>query len=175
MLTLYINDLIILVQGIKIRSPLNIDLIKEILEKANNDDYVVQLIDANTVASIHHLVAAVLRTERSFTLKRNISHKKHVELLLRLCGERQISSAIRIAGLKSDSTNIVLICYGKTMCPYFKTILETIDGDLEDNVLDLNEEKIEKLIKIYDLPYNVSAEDIVKYVLFKSSLIEIKS
>ncbi|MEM3832643.1 MAG: KEOPS complex subunit Cgi121 [Thermoprotei archaeon] len=170
---MHVNDLMILIQGMMVRSPINIDSLKEILDKANSNDCVVQLIDADVVASLHHLIAAVIRTERSFSSKRNISHKRHVELLLRLCGTHQISDAIKIAGVKPDSVNIILICYGKTKCPYFETILKMINGDLRDDVLYLNKEKREKLIKIYNLSYNIPTEDLIKYVLFKTSLIEI--
>ncbi|MGB9729532.1 MAG: KEOPS complex subunit Cgi121 [Thermoprotei archaeon] len=175
MLTVRTNGLIVLIQGIKVRSPININSLKKILEKANSNNYVIQLIDADIVASLHHLIAAIIRTERSFHSKRNISHKKHVELLLRLCGTRQISDAIKIAGIKPDSVNVILICYGKTECPHVKTILNMIDGDLENNILYLNKEKRNKLIKIYNLPSSISDEDLIKYVLFKTSLIEIES
>jgi|GEM_PF-3059321 len=167
-----INNMTILIQGIRLHSPININRFREIIDKINNDERVIQIIDSDIIVSIHHLVSAILRTERAFSLKRNISHKKHVELLLRICGTRQISNAIEMAGLKSSTTNILLICYGKDAKPYFESIIKMINGDLNDDVFSLNEKKYQILIKAFNLQPNLSYEDIIKRVLFKTALIE---
>ncbi len=172
---IHINNMKIFIQGIKLHSKIDINQFKEILDKINNEERVVQLIDANAVASLHHLISAILRTERAFLSKRNISHKKHVELLLRLCGTRQISNAIEIAGLKNNITNILLVCYGKDAQLYFESIIKMIDGDFNDNIFLIDENKRQFLIKIYNLRPNISSEEISKYVLFKSALIEIET
>lgn len=167
-----INDMTIFIQGIRLRSPININQYREIIDKINSNERVIQIIDADIIASMHHLVSAILRTERAFSLKRNISHKKHVELLLRICGTRQISNAIEMAGIKNTTTNILLVCYGKDAKSYFESIIKMIDGDLDDNVFSFNEKKYQTLTKAFNLHPNLSYEEIIKRILFKTALIE---
>jgi len=81
------------------------------LEKYQTPNCVLQIIPKNFVVSMKHIKLAAYLAFKAFDKKRNISKKKHIELLLYLLGERQIGKVIeKIRRLGRAPYLIILAC-----------------------------------------------------------------
>lgn len=75
-----------------------IEEIEEILASRRCGEFYVQALRSDLLASRRILIAALARSLRAFRKGRPISRKVSTEILLRLCGERSIASAIKNLG-----------------------------------------------------------------------------
>jgi len=83
------------------------------LERYQVPDCILQIIPKNFVVSIKHIKLAAYLAFKAFDKKRNISKKKHIELLLYLLGERQINKVIeKLRTLGRLPYLVVLACMG---------------------------------------------------------------
>lgn len=69
----------------------------------------VQLIDAEVVFGPGHVESAVAHASRAFEQKRNTCRELRAELMLYLSGERQISTAIKVAGIKKGTKRCAML------------------------------------------------------------------
>ena len=83
------------------------------LERCQTPDCILQIIPKNFVVSMKHIKLAAYLAFKAFDKKRNISKKKHIELLLYLLGERQINKVIeKLRTLGRSPYLVVLACMG---------------------------------------------------------------
>ena len=83
------------------------------LERCQTPDCILQIIPKNFVVSMKHIKLAAYLAFKAFDKKRNISKKKHIELLLYLLGERQINKVIeKLRTLGRPPYLVVLACMG---------------------------------------------------------------
>lgn len=161
----------IFITSFKIKSGAWKSLLNEIL-KLKKDFEIIQVFNADLIGGTEHIISAILRTYRAFFRKKNIAEDKSIELALRLSGRRQINEALKILGINDNVENIALICSSKDE-KSSKIINELANGfsiEINDNLIDLNEEKKQKITKVYDLKTN----DVLKELLMISSMIEIQ-
>ena len=122
----------------------NIDSVGKTLDKINNlknnDEEIIQLLDADAVAGLRHVEHGVNQAFLAFS-----RHDLSVEICLRCSAQRQISKAFEILGLKEGKMNLCAILINCSN--------ESVDKlssmfDRNDDVLIADESK---LMKIYDM------------------------
>ncbi|ABR54199.1 Protein of unknown function DUF509 [Methanococcus vannielii SB] len=120
-----------------------------------------QLLNADLIATKTHILQGIYQAET----KKNISSSIWVEILLRISGTKQISNAIKTFGAKSG--NVCIICKDLET---FQKILDLIGGTLDDEVLELNEYKEDKIKTLFDIK---NCKNLVERVCEKVALIEV--
>ena len=145
------------------------------LEKYQTPNCVLQIIPKNFVVSMKHIKLAAYLTFKAFDKKRNISKKKHIELLLYLLGERQIGKVIEkirrlgrapyliILACRDVATNAEEIVRKARLQDYCSRLEYTDRRDPLEASIDINVVK-----SLFGLREN---DDIVKSVLCKISLL----
>ncbi len=111
--------------------PLN----KEILEDYKD----IQLVDTRLVASLGHIEFAASQAEIAFERNENISNDPLIEVMLRMSGQRQISKALEMFGLK-DSKEVVLISKQDP-----ESFLNANGWKHDESILDIDEERFERI------------------------------
>ena len=133
----------------------NIDSVGKTLDKINNlknnDEEIIQLLDADAVAGLRHVEHGVNQAFLAFSRHENLANDLSVEICLRCSAQRQISKAFEILGLKKKKMNLCAILINCSN--------ESVDKlssmfDRNDDVLIADESK---LMKIYDIDENVLA------------------
>ena len=115
------------------------------LKEKNNDNGLIQLMDAKAIAGKKHLEHGIIHAIKSFERGENLAKDLGIEILLRTSGQRQISKAFNILGLKEEKMNIAIVMIG--------CLNETIDSlnnmfERNDNVLESDESILKE---IYDI------------------------
>lgn len=135
-------------KGVKIPS---VDsLIKLIRDEVK--DATIQLFDADFIAGKKHLLYAALNALNAFEQGRSISESLEVEMLLYASGQRQISKAIEMIGLKQGTSRIAvafITTRAEDSDRFEESISKTIPGERDDGVLNFREGKAERLIKTF--------------------------
>ncbi len=80
----------------------NLGIVLSILNKYNNNNQIIQLIDEKVCYSKKQLRLAGILTIKSFNERKNISSKPQIEYLLYLTATTQIKDAIKKAGVKNE-------------------------------------------------------------------------
>ena len=97
----------VLINQIELKSTRTLQQNLEIITKLQNDfpNIVIQFFNEKNVLNTDHIFNACYFVEKAFFQKRNISNKKHIELLLYISTKRQIKQAIEDFGLTHDNIN----------------------------------------------------------------------
>jgi len=106
------------------------------------DGYFYQILDANAIAGVEHLYFAAVNALKAFSQGLNISKRFSLEFLLHVSGQRQISKAIEMVGVKRDTKEIVLVIFAqkkKVSSTAITTISKIIGGIRDDNVLEIHD------------------------------------
>ncbi len=99
----------------------------------------ITLIDANTVLDPLQVKYAIEHAKRAFEEERNISRSLSLEILIRFSGTRQIEKAIETFGVRDEE--VCLVTDKKELIEKYP------DFDLE-----INEEKLFRILKLYEIP-----------------------
>jgi len=122
-----------------------------------------QFFDAGLVATWQHLYFAALNALNAFN-GLNISKSLAVETMLYASAQRQIRKAMDLMGIKPNSEAIAVLVLGEKANDVeaaLKTIAEIVDGQRDDTVLELSQEKIQAIRKAFDIS-NAELEAVVK-------------
>lgn len=107
---------------------------------------IIQLMDADAIAGKEHLQHGTIHAINAFKRGENLANDLGIEVLLRTSGQRQISKAFDILGLKEGKMNIAVVLID---CPdYFVDELSCI-FTRNDAVLEANKAI---LMNLYDIP-----------------------
>ena len=114
----------------------------------------LQFFDATFIASEKHLLFATLSALTAFEQGYRISENLEVEILLYASGHRQISKAIKLIGLRRDTSKIAAVFL--TASPEEAEKMEVkisniIPGVRDDSVLGLQEGKVVRLINAFEV------------------------
>ena len=132
-------------------------------------DLPFQILDGDVVATEKHILHAINQAKS----KEPITNSFWMEILVRASGQRQISNAIEIIGVKTgEGRNVCIVCPDEDT---LKEILRHIGGRIDNSVLDLNPEKLERIRKVFNIKgeYFKEEEDVVKRVCEKISVMEV--
>ncbi len=129
-----------------------IESIPKTLEQVDNirnsccDVGIIQLMNADAIAGKEHLQHGTIHAINAFKRGENLANDLGIEVLLRTSGQRQISKAFDILGLKERKMNIAIVLID---CPdYFVDELSCIFAR-NDAVLEADKSI---LINLYDIP-----------------------
>jgi KEOPS complex subunit Cgi121 len=157
----------------------------EDVKKKVNDAH-IQFFDAELVAGQEHLFFAALNSLKTFKNGANISNNLSVETILFASAQRQITKAIKLIGVKSTSSKVVVLIIGKTeeeVSETLETVSRVVPGNRDDDVIDLNRDKITRIRNLFDvsdleletmLRDRSEAEALVDLVIERIALLAIK-
>lgn len=120
--------------------------------RKENQDISVQFFDASTIAGSQHLYFAALNALNAFEKKVNISNNLAVEVLLYASAQRQISKAVEMLGIKQDSSQVATVIISEKenkTTDYIRLVSSALSGERDDNVLELTNEKIGKIKRLF--------------------------
>lgn len=139
----------------------NIDSVGDTLSKINEikkDDEIIQLLNADAVASKNHIIHGVNQAVVAFDRGENLAKDLSVEIVLRCSAQRQISKAFKILGLSEGEMNLCAVLLN---CDDYINELESLFAR-DDSVLIADVEKLMEIYKISDIEIeNMSVEDII--------------
>ena len=135
-----------------------------------NDGYIYQILDANAIAGVEHLYFAAVNALKAFNQGLNISKRFSLEFLLYVSGQRQISKAIEMVGVKHNSKEIALVIFAQEeelSSETTTTISQIIGGIRDDNVLELRNPT--HVAQLYGLENNYDNITTLKRLLIERS------
>ena len=133
----------------------NIDNVDNFLKNVKTSIYpaIVQIIDATRVAGEAHLFFAFLNAQKSFEDGRAISENLEMETLLFASGNKQISRAIEMLGLKPQTSDIAVIVFvldKNEVKNVENKLIKVVSGTRDDSVLEIGRRgKIKNLMKTF--------------------------
>lgn len=119
------------------------------IRKQKGSDVETQFFDAKYVATWQHLYFAVLDALTAFKNNRNISKSLAMETMLYASTQRQIRKAMKLLGIKSETSEIAVLIIGgnsETVKAVSSMISANVTAQRDDTVLELSEEK-ERIIQ----------------------------
>ena len=149
-----------------------IENIPEILKKVdsiNPENKTIQLINADGIAGIKHIQHGIIHAIKAFERGENLAKDLGIEILLRTSGQRQISKAFNILGLKEEPMDIAVVlidCLNETvdslndMFDRNDAVLETDESILKE-IYDIDEKEL-KTIHIEDILIDKTTKLIVE-------------
>jgi len=136
----------------------------------------IQFFDAKLIASREHLYFAALNALKAFQNRLNISKSLAVETLLYASAQRQITKAVDLLGIKPSSTEVAVLVIGKTELEAKRTleiVSKQILGERDDRVLELSNEKMEGIEKLFDISDIEFKAKLTKKGMEKEALIDL--
>lgn len=144
--------------------------LKKVKEIGKGKDYVIQVLDADKLAGIEHVIFAVEKAMNSFKKGCNIANDLGKEIMLYAAGTRQINRAIKI-GVHNGENNIALVAIGEEMD--LSGFYEITPG----NVLEYEVSKNRALMDIFNITDDeikaVGADKIPELVLERVALVDV--
>ena len=114
----------------------------------------VQFFDAKYVAGHQHMYFAALHALNSFDKNEAISNNLSVEALLYASAQRQIKKAVQMLGIKQNSSELAALIMtdkGNNKTDVLSQIHEIVSGEQDDSVLELTDEKVENIKKVFGI------------------------
>lgn len=138
-----------------------IDSVGDTLDRINSikkDGEIIQLLNADSVASTNHIIHGVNQAFLAFERGENLAKDISVEIVLRCSAQRQISKAFAMLGLKEGQMNL---CAVMINCDDYSSELgEMFERD--DGVLKGDDLKLMDIYKISDSETdNMSIEEVI--------------
>jgi len=138
-----------------------IDSVGDTLDRINSikkDGEIIQLLDADSIASSNHIIHGVNQAFLAFERGENLAKDISVEIVLRCSAQRQISKAFNMMGLKEGQMNL---CAVMIDCDDYSSELgEMFERD--DGVLEGDDLKLMEIYKISDCETdNMSVEEVI--------------
>lgn len=129
-----------------------------IVDSIKKDGEIIQLLNADSIASKNHVFHGVNQAVLAFERGDNLAKDLSVEIALRCSAQRQISKAFKILGLKEGPMNICAVLIN---CENYTQELSSI-FTLDDGVFVSNDEKLMEIYKISDEEIeNLPIEDVI--------------
>lgn len=128
------------------------------IDAIKKDGEIIQLLNADAVASKNHIIHGVNQAFLAFERGENLAKDISVEIVLRCSAQRQISKAFKILGLSEGEMNLCAVLIN---CDDYSDELNSLFVS-DDDVLIANEEKLKEIYKISDFELeNMSIEDLL--------------
>jgi KEOPS complex subunit Cgi121 len=114
----------------------------------------IQFFDARLVATWEHLYFAVLNALTAFKNGENISKTLAMETMVYASAQRQIRKATELIGIKHTTSTIAVLIIGEkpeTVKSSRLAISKSVDGVLDEAVLELSREKVGEIREAFDI------------------------
>lgn len=129
-----------------------------LINSIRKDDEIIQLFNADAIASENHIIHGVNQAYLAFDRGENLANDISVEVVLRCSAQRQISKAFKILGLKEDEMNLCAVLIN---CGDYTDELSSMFTP-DENVLIPDDENLKRIYKISDDELkNMSIEEII--------------
>jgi len=128
--------------------------------KDKTDRVCVQFLNASLIAGWEHLRFAALNALNAFKSKVNISSSLAIETLLYASAQRQIKEAVKLIGIKPNTTHVAVLVLTETpkqASIVLKAVSKLLGGRRDDSVIDLTEDKVANLKRLFRIS-NVELE-----------------
>ena len=139
----------------------SIDSVGDILDQINSikqDGEIIQLLNADSVASKNHIIHGVNQAYLAFERGENLAKDISVEIVLRCSAQRQISKAFNMLGLKEGEMNLCAVLINSNDYTDELTAMFTPD----ESVLVANNDALIETYKISEKELEtLSLEDII--------------
>jgi KEOPS complex subunit Cgi121 len=122
--------------------------------KKQNTEAAIQFFDAKHVAGTPHLYFAALNALNAFEKKTNISNNLEVEALLYASAQRQIQKAVKMLGIKQDTTEVAALIIAEDSnkkTDNINMVSTMVPGERDDSILELTDKKVQKIKKIFNI------------------------
>jgi len=138
-----------------------VDSVGDTLDRINSikkDGEIIQLLNADSVASTNHIIHGVNQAFLAFERGENLAKDISVEIVLRCSAQRQISKAFAMLGLKDGQMNL---CAVMINCDDYSSELGVM-FERDDGVLRGDDLKLMDLYKISESETdNMSIEKVI--------------
>jgi len=131
---------------------------QDLKDKAKN--VCVQFFDASLIAGCEHLRFAALNALNALENKINISSSLAMETLLYASAQRQIKEAVRLMGIKPNTSRVAVLVLAETptqTSAVLKVVSKLLGGRRDDSVIDLTDDKAAGLKRLFRIS-NVELE-----------------
>jgi len=147
---------------------------KNFMQKLNKIDSecTIQLMNADGIAGVEHALHSTIQAIKAFSRNQNISKELGLEICVRTSGQRQISQALKMLGIKEGPMNVCAVLVGCQTDVMDK--LGDILGTRDDDVLLEDPEKLREIYKISDIEIK-TAPSISKLLMEKTSLLVLET
>ena len=141
--------------------------IAEFLKKVGKEkppNLEIQFFNAKFVATWQHLYFAAINALTAFENKENISKSLAMESLLYASAQRQIRKAMKLLGVKPNSSEIAVLIIGEkpeSARSALSLISELVKAESDDTILELSKEKTAGIRKIFAIS-DVERDTIMK-------------
>jgi KEOPS complex subunit Cgi121 len=137
-----------------------------------------QVFDASSIAGKEHLVHASRLALIAQATKKNFASSMNIELVCWAAGERQIARAFEKVGLHKSSKDLAILTLGDSRTRVKQAsvnIRRELDIKRDDDVLDVTQEKVSKLLKVFSIPKDeLKIAPIQKLVLERVALLALE-
>ena len=138
-----------------------IDSVGGTLDRVNSikrDDEIIQLLNADSIASPNHIIHGVNQAFLAFERGENLAKDISVEIVLRCSAQRQISKAFDLLGLKEGQMNLCAVLID---CDDYSAELSDI-FTRDDSVLEADSSRLMEIYNIGDVEIeNMSIEEVI--------------
>lgn len=122
--------------------PAAVVLAEQIAKKHN---VFAQLIDPRVVFNERHLASASLHSKRALEQRRESANSAGAEFLLYLTGQRQVSKAIDLGGIKKDAERTIVVADGDRAGTVIWGILDKLAWSRDSAGIKENREALDAL------------------------------
>ncbi len=152
----------------------NLTDFNKVMEDVRNIDpnCVIQLMDADSVAGVEHVLHSTIHAIKAFSRNENIAKDLGLEICVRTSGQRQISQALRMLGIKNGRVNICAVAVG-CECNIMESLVNIL-GNRDDSVLELDTNKLRSIFDISDVELETTP-NISKILMEKTALLIIET
>jgi tRNA threonylcarbamoyladenosine modification (KEOPS) complex Cgi121 subunit len=137
-----------------------------------------QLFDASRIAGGNHLVHAARLALTARATEMNFASSLGIELVCWVAAERQIGKAFEKVGLRKGVTKIGVLTIGDSRANVKRAqldILCELSAKREDNVLELSQDKLPVIMKIFSVSKpELEVADLQKLVLERVALLALE-
>ena len=132
----------------------DIEEILKAMRKEKPSSVEIQFFDAKFVATWQHLYFAALNALTAFKNRENISESLAMESLLYASAQRQIRKAMKLLGIKPDSSEIAVLIIGErpeTVRSALSMVSRHIKAKPDEAALELSRKKVKIIQQIFGI------------------------
>ncbi|MFN4133263.1 MAG: KEOPS complex subunit Cgi121 [Candidatus Hadarchaeales archaeon] len=150
------------------------NLFQTIVEAGKEHGVLLQAFDARAIAGPRHLVHAVTLCLAARERGKNIARTPEIDLLCWVAGEKQIEMAVRKVGVKSKSPIAIVAVGGEIekITSAMREIFMKSGLRADPEVVEMSQEKVAKIKKIFAITEAELTTSIEKIVLERIALLE---
>jgi KEOPS complex subunit Cgi121 len=149
-----------------------IDDVGDVIATTKDLDCTIQLLNAQGIAGRDHAMHAAIHALKAFQREENIAQDLGLEICVRASGQRQISQALNLLGIKEGNMDICTVSIGCNDDLMEK--LEDILGIRDDSVLEPDYETLKKMYHLSDVEIETTGS-VSRVLMERTALLMLES